>query len=96
MTNATLSGQIGEEHLDFADMRRRIRAIFIGSIGNLVEWYDSMRPSRCISPAHSSPTPTQSYSNLMPPCCLLRVSWFGLWGDGCLVIWLIITGDAEL
>jgi len=23
-----------------ADMRRRIRAIFIGSIGNLVEWYD--------------------------------------------------------
>jgi len=28
------------EHLDLADMRRRIRAIFIGSIGNLVEWYD--------------------------------------------------------
>jgi MHS family alpha-ketoglutarate permease-like MFS transporter len=26
--------------LDLADMRRRIRAIFIGSIGNLVEWYD--------------------------------------------------------
>src|SRR5438046_2605992 len=23
-----------------ADMRRRIRAIFVGSIGNLVEWYD--------------------------------------------------------
>ena len=23
-----------------ADVRRRIRAIFIGSIGNLVEWYD--------------------------------------------------------
>jgi len=40
MTSATLSGQAGEEHLDFADMRRRIRAIFIGSIGNLVEWYD--------------------------------------------------------
>jgi MHS family alpha-ketoglutarate permease-like MFS transporter len=29
-----------EEHLDLADMRRRIKAIFIGSIGNLVEWYD--------------------------------------------------------
>jgi MFS transporter, MHS family, alpha-ketoglutarate permease len=28
------------DHLDFADMRRRIKAIFIGSIGNLVEWYD--------------------------------------------------------
>ncbi|GAC1341650.1 MAG: MFS transporter [Beijerinckiaceae bacterium] len=29
-----------EEHIDYADMRRRIRMIFIGSIGNLVEWYD--------------------------------------------------------
>ncbi len=28
------------EHIDFADMRRRLKAIFIGSIGNLVEWYD--------------------------------------------------------
>jgi MFS transporter, MHS family, alpha-ketoglutarate permease len=28
------------EHLDIADMRRRVRAIFIGSVGNLVEWYD--------------------------------------------------------
>jgi MHS family alpha-ketoglutarate permease-like MFS transporter len=28
------------EALDLADMRRRIRAIFVGSIGNLVEWYD--------------------------------------------------------
>jgi len=29
-----------DERLDFDDMRRRIKAIFIGSIGNLVEWYD--------------------------------------------------------
>ncbi len=29
-----------EEHIDYADMRRRIRMIFIGSVGNLVEWYD--------------------------------------------------------
>jgi MHS family alpha-ketoglutarate permease-like MFS transporter len=28
------------EHLDLADMRRRVRAIFVGSVGNLVEWYD--------------------------------------------------------
>src|SRR5438105_12135783 len=28
------------EPLEFADVRRRLRAIFIGSIGNLVEWYD--------------------------------------------------------
>jgi MHS family alpha-ketoglutarate permease-like MFS transporter len=26
--------------LDFADVERRVKAIFIGSIGNLVEWYD--------------------------------------------------------
>src|ERR1700710_397219 len=29
-----------EDQIDFADARRRIKAIFIGSIGNLVEWYD--------------------------------------------------------
>ena len=28
------------QSLQFADVRRRIRAIFVGSIGNLVEWYD--------------------------------------------------------
>jgi len=28
------------ESIDYADMRRRVKAIFIGSIGNLVEWYD--------------------------------------------------------
>src|SRR5215475_2709831 len=32
--------QLGDEPLQLADMRRRLRAIFIGSIGNLVEWYD--------------------------------------------------------
>ena len=26
--------------IDYADMRRRIKAILIGSVGNLVEWYD--------------------------------------------------------
>jgi MHS family alpha-ketoglutarate permease-like MFS transporter len=39
MTIADVSGS-SDEHLDFADMRRRIKAIFIGSVGNLVEWYD--------------------------------------------------------
>src|SRR6478672_5730114 len=33
MTTAT-------EHMDLADVERRIKAILIGSIGNLVEWYD--------------------------------------------------------
>lgn len=26
--------------MDAADMRWRLKAIFIGSVGNLVEWYD--------------------------------------------------------
>jgi MHS family alpha-ketoglutarate permease-like MFS transporter len=30
----------GSDHLDIADVERRVKAIFIGSIGNLVEWYD--------------------------------------------------------
>src|ERR1051325_2214804 len=31
---------VADERLDLADVRRRLRAIVIGSIGNLVEWYD--------------------------------------------------------
>ncbi len=30
----------GDHQLEFADVRRRLTAIFIGSVGNLVEWYD--------------------------------------------------------
>jgi MFS transporter, MHS family, alpha-ketoglutarate permease len=30
----------GTDHLEFSDVRRRVSAIFVGSIGNLVEWYD--------------------------------------------------------
>src|SRR5690242_5957731 len=30
----------GSDHLDVADVERRLKAIFIGSVGNLVEWYD--------------------------------------------------------
>ncbi len=40
MTATTMPIQTGDEPYDLADMRRRIRAIYIGSIGNLVEWYD--------------------------------------------------------
>jgi MHS family alpha-ketoglutarate permease-like MFS transporter len=29
-----------DEHLDIRDVERRVKAIFIGSVGNLVEWYD--------------------------------------------------------
>jgi MFS transporter, MHS family, alpha-ketoglutarate permease len=38
--SATTTGGVAEQHRDLADMRRRIKAIFIGSVGNLVEWYD--------------------------------------------------------
>ena len=29
-----------DDHLDIRDVERRVKAIFIGSVGNLVEWYD--------------------------------------------------------
>jgi MFS transporter, MHS family, alpha-ketoglutarate permease len=37
---ASIVSHTSADHLDLADMRRRIKAIFIGSVGNLVEWYD--------------------------------------------------------
>jgi MFS transporter, MHS family, alpha-ketoglutarate permease len=39
MTTTTTTS-LGADHLELADMRRRLKAIFIGSVGNLVEWYD--------------------------------------------------------
>ena len=36
---AAASEGVGDQ-LQLADMRRRLKAIFIGSVGNLVEWYD--------------------------------------------------------
>ena len=40
MVSVTTNEDGADAPLDFADMRRRIKAIFIGSVGNLVEWYD--------------------------------------------------------
>src|ERR1700730_18840454 len=40
MTPATTLGRAGDDHIDLEDTRRRLKAIFIGSVGNLVEWYD--------------------------------------------------------
>ena len=34
------SPPVTETRADIADMTRRLRAIFVGSVGNLVEWYD--------------------------------------------------------
>jgi MHS family alpha-ketoglutarate permease-like MFS transporter len=37
----TLAPRLAEhDHLRIDDVRRRLKAIFIGSVGNLVEWYD--------------------------------------------------------
>ena len=38
MTDSALKP--GSDQLDLADVERRVKAIFVGSIGNLVEWYD--------------------------------------------------------
>jgi MHS family alpha-ketoglutarate permease-like MFS transporter len=38
--NADLGAGTKVAPLDAADMRRRLKSIFIGSVGNLVEWYD--------------------------------------------------------
>src|SRR6201985_1263923 len=35
-----MTTQTASDHLDIADVERRIKWIFIGSVGNLVEWYD--------------------------------------------------------
>src|SRR5262245_57236228 len=37
---AKTSIRVEDDRLHFADVRRRLRAIFIGSVGNFVEWYD--------------------------------------------------------
>src|SRR4051794_33013880 len=35
-----ISTAAGTDRLDVADVQRRLKAIFVGSVGNLVEWYD--------------------------------------------------------
>jgi MHS family alpha-ketoglutarate permease-like MFS transporter len=37
---AVASDTVRDDELRFAEVRRRLKAIFIGSVGNLVEWYD--------------------------------------------------------
>ena len=39
MTDHAVNPAVGDR-LDVRDMERRVKAIFIGSVGNLVEWYD--------------------------------------------------------
>jgi hypothetical protein len=39
-TAANATALASPEHLDAADVQRRLKAIFISSVGKLVEWYD--------------------------------------------------------
>jgi MHS family alpha-ketoglutarate permease-like MFS transporter len=38
--SVAVTATAGDDQLRLADVRRRVKAIFIGSVGNLVEWYD--------------------------------------------------------
>src|SRR5215468_166750 len=40
MMGAMSQVAVGTNSLRFTEVRRRLKAIFVGSIGNLVEWYD--------------------------------------------------------
>jgi MFS transporter, MHS family, alpha-ketoglutarate permease len=40
MMDAMSQAAVGTDSLPLTDVRRRLKAILIGSIGNLVEWYD--------------------------------------------------------
>src|SRR5260221_525322 len=37
---ASTTAAPADDHLHLEDVQRRVKAIFIGSVGNLVEWYD--------------------------------------------------------
>jgi MFS transporter, MHS family, alpha-ketoglutarate permease len=40
ISDPALVTEVANSRLDVSDMKRRLRAIFVGSVGNLVEWYD--------------------------------------------------------
>jgi MFS transporter, MHS family, alpha-ketoglutarate permease len=40
MAKTSSAAVVQDDRLDLADVQRRVTAIFIGSVGNLVEWYD--------------------------------------------------------
>ena len=72
-------------HLDVADAKRRIKAIFVGSMGNLVEWYDfyAYTAFALYFAPPSSPRTIPSSSSSMPPRCSRPASSCGRWAAGC-------------
>ena len=68
--------QPGPMFFDSADAERRIKAIFIGSVGNLVEWYDFYAYtafSLYFAPAFF-PNSDPACSSSTRPCCSPRPS----------------------
>ena len=57
---------------NYADMRHRIKAIMVGSIGNLVEWYDfyAYAAFQLYFASSFSPPATPSSKILKRPPCL--------------------------
>jgi hypothetical protein len=85
-----------DERLDFADMRRRIKAIFIGSVGNLVEWYDffAYAAFAFYFAAAFFPNNDPVGSSSTPRSCSRSASWCARSAAGCSDISPTITGGA--
>ena len=83
--------------LQLNDVRRRLAAIFVGSIGNLVEWYDFYAYAAFALYFASAffPVPIRWSSSSMPRFCSRSASSCGRSADGCSGIWRIST-DAEM
>src|SRR5262249_24646644 len=66
------STAFNDDQLRLADVRRRLKAIFIGSVGNLVEWYDFYAYAAFALYFAGSffRAMILSCSSSMPPCCL--------------------------
>src|ERR1039458_2854414 len=97
MATAPTLARASDEHVDFADMRRRIKAIFIGSVGNLVEWYDfyAYAAFALYFAAPSSLIQTRLCSSSMLRCSSRRDFWYVRWAGGCSVTSPITTDAVE-
>ena len=80
-----------------ADMRRRVKAIFIGSIGNLVEWYDfyAYAAFALYFAGAFFPELIRSSSSSTPRSCSRADSSSGRLAAGCSATWRTATAAAK-